>query len=72
MAAKMATKYINAYISGHILDRTKNEGSSFTYRRSRNRLVSFSILYHNQNPRWPPKCSQNTYKLISLATVLLE
>ena len=30
MAAKMATKYINAYISGHILDRTKNEGSSFT------------------------------------------
>ena len=43
MAAKMATEYININISGHRLDRTKNEGSSFTFMRSQNRLVLLII-----------------------------
>ena len=34
MAAKMATEDINIIISGHRLDRTKNEGSNLTFIRS--------------------------------------
>ena len=63
MAAKMAAKYKNNDISGHRPKRTKNEGSSFTYMKSINRMMSHIILYHSQNSRWSPKWSQKCIRI---------